>query len=52
MIKLSKHGTRKQIQARISELEKQMRSAAREYDFERAAELRDIILEMKAINNE
>ncbi len=48
MVKLSKHGTRSQLTARIKELEKQMRQAAKEFDFERAAELRDIILEMKA----
>ena len=48
MIKLSKHGTRTQITAKVKELEKQMRQAAKEFDFERAAELRDIILEMKA----
>ena len=29
------------------QLEKQMRQAAKEFDFERAAELRDIILEIK-----
>ena len=40
--------SRKQIEARIAELEKQMRAAAKAYDFERAAELRDIILEAKA----
>ena len=50
MVKLSKHGTRSQIKAKIAELEKQMRQAAKEYDFERAAELRDIILEMKSEN--
>ncbi len=48
MVNLSKHGTRSQMAARIKELEKQMRQAAKEFDFERAAELRDIILEMKA----
>ena len=48
MIKLSKHGTRSQLTSKIKELEKQMRQAAKEFDFERAAELRDIILEMKA----
>ena len=48
MVKLSKHGTRTQIAAKIKDLEKQMRQAAKEFDFERAAELRDIILEMKA----
>ena len=52
MIKLSKHGSRSQIAARIKELEKQMKQAAKEFDFERAAELRDVILEMKAdLNN-
>ncbi len=48
MVKLSKHGTRTQITAKVKELEKQMRQAAKEFDIERAAELRDIILEMKA----
>ena len=48
MIKLSKHGSRSEITNRIKELEKQMKQAAKEFDFERAAELRDIILEMKA----
>ena len=48
MINITKHGSRKEIEARIKELEKQMRQAAKEFDFERAIELRDIILEMKA----
>lgn len=48
IVKLSKHGTRKEISSKIKELESQMRKAANEFDFERAAELRDIILEMKA----
>ena len=48
MVNISKHGTRKQIEAKIKELEKQMRQAAKEFDFERAIELRDIILELKA----
>ena len=48
MVSLSKHGSRKQIEAKIKELEKQMKQAAKEFDFERAIELRDIILEMKA----
>ena len=48
MINLTKHGTRSEIEARIKDLEKQMKQAAKEFDFERAAELRDIILEMKA----
>ena len=48
MIDLTKHGTRNEINNKIKDLEKQMRQAAKEFDFERAAELRDIILEMKA----
>lgn len=48
MIKLTKHGSRSEISKRIKELEKEMKQAAHEFDFERAAELRDIILEMKA----
>ena len=48
MINITKHGSRKQVEAKIKELEKQMKQAAKEFDFERAIELRDIILEMKA----
>lgn len=48
MIKITKHGSRKEIESRIKELEKQMKQAAKEFDFERAIELRDIILEMRA----
>jgi len=51
MIKLSRHGTRNQIANKIKELEKQMKQAAKEFDFERAAELRDIVFEMKASLN-
>jgi len=36
----------------ISQLEQEMRKAARELDFERAMELRDIIFELKSGNNE
>ena len=48
MIKLSKKGSRTEIQKHVKDLEKQMREAAKNFDFERAAELRDIILELKA----
>ena len=51
MIKVTKHGSRKEVEARIKELEKQMRQAAKEFDFERAIELRDIIIEMRAGQN-
>ena len=47
-VKAVKHGSRTEINNRIKELEKQMKQAAKEFDFERAAELRDIILELKA----
>jgi excinuclease ABC subunit B len=47
MVDITKHGSRKEIEAKVKELEKQMRQAAKEFDFERAAELRDIILEIK-----
>ncbi len=46
--KSSKKITRTELQKRIKDLEKQMRQAAHDFDFERAAELRDIIFEMKA----
>ena len=48
MIEVSKHGTRKEIEKKIKDLEKQMKQAAKEFDFERAIELRDIILEMRS----
>ena len=51
MIDLSKKGSRLQIEAKIKELEKEMREAAKKYDFERAAEIRDIVLEMRASIN-
>lgn len=38
----------KEREALISSLEKEMREAARVLDFERAAELRDVVLELKA----
>ena len=47
MIDITKHGSRAEIEAKLKDLEKQMRQAAKEFDFERAAELRDIILEIK-----
>ena len=48
MVKLTKKGSRKEIERRIKELEKEMKQAAKEFEFEKAAEIRDIILEMKA----
>jgi excinuclease ABC subunit B len=48
VIAVTKKGSRKQIELKIKELEKEMKNAAKVFDFERAAELRDIILELKA----
>ena len=48
IIKATKKATRSELQKQIKDLEKQMHQAAKEFDFERAAELRDIIFEMKA----
>ncbi len=45
---LIKKGSRQEINAKIKELEKQMKQAAHDFEFEHAAELRDIILELKA----
>ncbi|MCQ2753256.1 MAG: excinuclease ABC subunit UvrB [Bacilli bacterium] len=42
--------SRSEMNAQLKEIEKQMRQAAKEYDFERAAELRDILLELRADN--
>ena len=46
--KSAKKQTRTEIQKRVKDLEKQMKQAAHDFDFERAAELRDIIFELKA----
>ena len=48
ILSLTKKGSRKEIESKIKELEQQMKKAAKEFDFEKAAELRDIILEIKA----
>ncbi|NCA96205.1 MAG: excinuclease ABC subunit B, partial [Methanomicrobia archaeon] len=46
--KLLGKSSRKQLEAQIRDLEKEMRAAAKEFNFEKAAELRDIIFELKA----
>ena len=46
--KINKHSTRSEIEREIKRLESDMRSAAKAYDFERAAEIRDILFELKA----
>ena len=40
--------TREEIEKEIKSLEKEMRQAAKDLDFEKAAEIRDAIIEMKA----
>ena len=47
-IKINKHSTRSEIEREIKKLESDMRAAAKAYDFERAAEIRDIVFELKA----
>ena len=51
---LTKDGkiNRRALQSQIEDLEKQMRAAAKMYDFERAAELRDLMFEAKAMLGE
>ena len=49
--KIDKHSTRSEIQRQIKLLESDMKAAAKAYDFEKAAELRDIIFELKASLN-
>ncbi len=41
--------SRSEIERKVAELTKQMKQAAKEYDFERAAELRDAMLELKGM---
>lgn len=43
---------KKQMQMRLDDIEKQMKAAAKAYDFERAAQLRDILFELKAEQEE
>ena len=50
IIKSSKKATRSELQKTIKDLEKQMKQAAKNFDFERAAELRDILYELKDEN--
>lgn len=52
LININSKSSRTQINNKIKDLEKQMHASAKAFDFERAAELRDIILELKAALNE
>ena len=45
-----KHMTKVEFEKMVEELEQEMRNAAKELDFERAMQIRDIIFEMKANN--
>ena len=49
--KISKNSSTSEIEKEIKKLEKEMKQAAKEFDFERAAEIRDIILEYRASIN-
>ena len=51
MSKLSGVASRSEIEKEIKRLEKEMHSAAKQYDFERAAEIRDIIIEYRSSIN-
>lgn len=47
--KISKFSSTSEIENEIKKLEKEMKNAAKEYDFERAAEIRDTILEYRSV---
>ncbi len=46
--KKKEHLTKTELEREIKRLESEMRQAAKEYEFEKAAEIRDIIFELKA----
>ena len=48
MARSAKGLSKKELQKQIDQIEREMKKAAKEYDFERAAELRDILFELKA----
>ena len=48
LAKLKGKASRSELEQRVKAFEKLMKEAAKAYDFERAAELRDIIFELKA----
>lgn len=47
--KVIKVKTNKELAKQISDIERMMKNAAKELDFERAAELRDLLFELKAV---
>jgi excinuclease ABC subunit B len=48
LLKAVGKNSRTEIAQKIQSLEKEMREAAKNFDFERAAEIRDVVLELKA----
>ena len=48
LITLKGKASRKELEIRIADLEKQMKRAAKQFDFEEAARIRDIMFELKA----
>ena len=51
-LRTAKDLSKKELERRVAELEKAMKEAAKSYDFERAAELRDIMFETKVMLGE
>lgn len=51
MTKVTKKSSSLEISKEIKRLEKEMKDAAKQFDFERAAEIRDIIIEYRTILN-
>ena len=47
--RIVKRKSDKDLRKQVVEVERLMKNAARELDFERAAELRDLLFELKAI---
>ncbi len=47
IVKISAKAPRSEIEKHVKKMEKEMREAAKNYDFERAAQIRDAIIELK-----
>ncbi len=47
LAKVSKHSSRSEIEKYLKKMEREMKEAAKAYDFERAAAIRDAIMELK-----
>jgi excinuclease ABC subunit B len=48
LVEAAGKASRSELARKIQDLEKEMREAAKNFDFERAAEIRDVVLELKA----